>query len=530
MENHNKQKNKGITGLWNRIRKSQGIIPFPVVVVLLVLLLAAEILFSLLVVHLGILPGQYIALICVVLAAIDAGVLALLGNKKCGRKRYVTGLIVTMLMLIVLVPGSYFINNADNALQKLTRESEQWEEYSVIASKDSAAESVSDIRGKTVYVLGSEDKMSVEAREKLVTEADVELNDKEKDIVSLGSRIWDEKGISHDDLVLMSESQYDMVCEQIKGYKKNSKIIFTEKVMRRSDKYSSDVDVTKDPFNVYITGIDVWGDIDKVSRSDVNMIVTINPQTRTILLTSMPRDSYVPLHSFGQLDKLTHSGIYGVDETLNTVTDWLGVDFDYYVKVNFSMVVKLIDAMGGIAVYSDHEFTSSVKPQYTYFKGENHLGGYRALYFARERHSFEKSDEDRIKNQQKVMEGIIKKITTHKEILLNYDELLGIVAENMATNFSDRDFKRLARMQLSDMDTKWTVETYSIDGDDASRGTYSMGMGRELFVSLPKEESVEKAKEKIHDVMYPAQSEEEQQPDDLGDLLLDQQQNTEEGK
>ena len=178
MENHNKQKNKGIPGLWNRIRKSQGIIPFPVVVVLLVLLLAAEILFSLLVVHLGILPGQYIALICVVLAAIDAGVLALLGNKKCGRKRYVTGLIVTMLMLIVLVPGSYFINNADNALQKLTRESEQWEEYSVIASKDSAAESVSDIKGKTVYVLGSEDKMSVEAREKLVTEADVELNDK----------------------------------------------------------------------------------------------------------------------------------------------------------------------------------------------------------------------------------------------------------------------------------------------------------------------------------------------------------------
>ena len=237
----------------------------------------------------------------------------------------------------------------------------------------------------------------------------------------------------------------------------------------------------------------------------------------------MPRDSYVTLHSFGQLDKLTHSGIYGVEETLNTVSDWLGVDFDYYVKVNFSMVVKLIDAMGGIAVYSDYDFTSSVKPEYSYFKGKNRVGGLRALYFARERHSFEKSDEQRIKNQQKVMEGIITKVTTHKEILLNYEELLGIVAENMATNFSDRDLKKLARMQLSDMDTPWTVETYSIDGDDASRCTYSMGMGRELFVSIPKEDSVEKAKEKIHDVMYPAEEEEETQPDDLGDLILDQQ-------
>ena len=507
-----------------RIRTTGTVIPFPVVIFLLLLLLAAEVLFTVMVVHLGILPGQYIALIAVVLAAVDAGIIALLGNKKRGRKRYVTGLIVTMLTLIVLVPGAYFVNNADNALQNLTRESQQWEKYSVITSADNPVESVSDIRGKTVYVLDSQDKMSVEAREKLVTKADVELNDDEKDVISLGSRVWDEKKRSGDDLILMSESQYDMVCEQIKGYKKNSKIIFTEKIMRRSDKYSSDVDVTKDPFNVYITGIDVWGEIDKVSRSDVNMIVTINPQTRTVLLTSMPRDSYVPLHSFGQLDKLTHSGIYGVDETLNTVTDWLGVDFDYYVKVNFSMVVKLIDAMGGIAVYSDYDFTSSVKPEYSYFKGKNRLGGLRALYFARERHSFEQSDEQRIKNQQKVMEGIITKVTTHKEILLNYDELLSIVAENMATNFSDRDLKKLARMQLNDMDTKWTVETYSIDGDDASRGTYSMGMGRELFVSIPKEETVEKAKEKIHDVMYPAQANEEEPSDDLEDLILDQQQ------
>ena len=251
------------------------------------------------------------------------------------------------------------------------------------------------------------------------------------------------------------------------------------------------------------------------------MIVTINPQTRTILLTSMPRDSYVPLHSFGQLDKLTHSGIYGVDETLNTVSDWLGVKFDYYVKCNFTMVVRLIDAMGGIAVYSDHDFHSSLKPQYYYFKGKNRLGGYRALYFARERKSFEKSDEQRILNQQRVMEGIINKVTTHKEILLNYKELLGIVAENMATNLSDQDLAALARMQLSDMDTKWTVETYAITGDGATRGTYSMGMGRGLYVSIPHEDTVAEAKKRIHDVMYPPAVEDDPKTD-MEKLVEDQ--------
>lgn len=512
------------TGIWNRMKTTQSAIPFPIVVVLLLMLLAVEIIFVMMTVRIGILPGQYLALIIVVLAAIDAGIIALLANTGCGRKRYYTGLIITVLLMILLVPGAYFINDADAALKNLTRESQQWEKYEVITASDNEVESVDNIKGQTVYVLKGDDKMSVEARERLVTKADVELDDSEEDIISLGSRVLDEKGNAHDDLILVSASQYEMLCDEIKGFKKGTKVIHTQKIKKRSDKFSSDVDVTKDPFNVYVTGIDIWGEIDKVSRSDVNMIVTINPQTRTILLTSMPRDSYVTLHSFGQLDKLTHSGIYGVDETLDTVSDWLGVNFDYYVKVNFTMVVNLIDAMGGITVESDYDFTSSVKPKYSYFKGKNKVGGYRALYFARERKSFEKSDEQRILNQQRVMEGIIKKVTTNKEILLNYKELLAIVADNMATNFSDEDLAALARMQLGNMDKKWTVKTYAIQGDGATRGTYSMGMGRGLYVSIPREETVEKAKENIHDVMYPP-AEEDTPKSDMEQLVEEQMQN-----
>jgi anionic cell wall polymer biosynthesis LytR-Cps2A-Psr (LCP) family protein len=214
-----------------------------------------------------------------------------------------------------------------------------------------------------------------------------------------------------------------------------------------------------------------------------------------------------------------------VDETLNTVSDWLDVDFDYYVKVNFSMVVKLINAMGGISVYSDYEFDSAIS-DWHYVKGKNRLSGKGALYFARERKAFEKSDEQRIRNQQKVMEGIINKVTSHKEILLNYRELLEIVAENMATNISDQDLKALAKMQLKDMDTKWTVEKYAIGGDGATMGTYSMGMGRGLYVSIPKEETVEEAKKRIHDVMYPPSEESEEEPKSEMEKLMEDQVDT----
>lgn len=511
-------------GLSARIRQNKEgkrRAPLPVLVLLLAVLLAAEILFCAKVIGLGILPGQYIALIIVVLLAIYAGVVALLFNKKGEKKRYYAGWIVSMLMLILLLPATYFVMDAGDALEKLIRESKQWEQYDLIAMSDSAYESVDDVTGKTVYVLPhNNNKMVVEAQEKLVTKADVSLDDSDADIMTLAERICDEKGNTRDELILVSDSQYGLMCDESKAFKKNSKIIYTEKIMRRSDATNPDIDVTKDPFNIYMTGIDIWGEIDKVSRSDVNMIVTINPQTRTILLTSMPRDSYIPLHSYGQLDKLTHSGIYGVDETLNTVSDWLGVDFDYYVKVNFTMVVKLINAMGGISVYSDYEFDSAIS-DWHYVKGKNRLSGKGALYFARERKAFEKSDEQRIKNQQKVMEGIINKVTSHKEILLNYRELLSIVSENMATNLSDKDLKALARMQLKDMDTKWTVEKYSIQGDGATMGTYSMGMNRPLYVSVPREKTVEEAKKRIHDVMYP-EFEEEEPKSEMEKLVKDQ--------
>ncbi len=489
----------------------QSEIPFPVILAVLIIAALLEAAVIGMAIYIGVLPIMYLILVIVIFLAIDVGLYSLIANRKMKKKRFYTGMILTVLLMILLLPMGYFLYSTGDALQKISSMRDQFEEYDVIALKDSSYESLDDIKGKTVYALGSQSKMNVEAREKLITAADVEYSDA-TDIMALGNRLVDDQGNLHDDLILVSQSYYDMQCEEIEGFKKNTKKIYSMDVMKRSSNSSRKINPTKDPFNVYITGIDAWGSIDKVSRSDVNMIVTINPQTRQILMTSIPRDCYIPLHSFGEMDKLTHSGIYGVDETLETVQDWLDVDMDYYVKLNFTMVVLLINEIDGIDVYSDKAFKSSVSG-FTYEKGMNHMRGKKALFFARERKSFEKGDAERIKNQQKVLKALIRKVTSSRVILTSYPDILEVVSDNMTTNISRREMAALARMQLRDMDTKWNIQMTQVKCDEANRGTYSMGMGRELFVNIPKEESVEKVKQQIHDVMYPAQ--EKENPMDL---------------
>lgn len=257
-----------------------------------------------------------------------------------------------------------------------------------------------------------------------------------------------------------------------------------------------------EPFNLLISGIDSREDInDDFARSDVNMIVTVNPQTKTIFLTSMPRDSYVPLHMNGQMDKLTHSGVYGIDETINTIQDWLNVDIDYYARVDFKMFKNLIDAVGGVRVYNDTDFISHPKGWH-YKKGWHDMDGSFALWFVRERKSFEEKDEKRIRNQQKVVKALITKVTSSKTLMLNYLDILAAVEDNMQTDMSRSEISALAKMQIADM-SEWTIKRQCVEGEDAEKGTWSMGPNRPLFVSIPDEESVKEVTKTINETLKP---------------------------
>ncbi len=282
-------------------------------------------------------------------------------------------------------------------------------------------------------------------------------------------------------------------------------IQFLDKVS--TSQHKTPVEVTEKPFNIYITGIDTYGTIDKQGRSDVNMLVTVNPKTHQILLTSIPRDYKIRLKKHkNAVDKLTHTGFYGVDDTLTSVESLLDTKINYYVKVNFSTVAEFINAIGGVDVHSDYTFVTG---DYGYGeggvrikKGKNHLDGATALSFARERHAFKDGDNQRIKNQQLVFEAVLKKAMTSKTMLLKYNKLLKTLTWYFEMNLSSEEIRSLVKMQISNLNesTKWTVEKNTLSGFDSEQQTYSAGRA---YVMEDDPESIEHAKNKIQDILTP---------------------------
>ena len=268
---------------------------------------------------------------------------------------------------------------------------------------------------------------------------------------------------------------------------------------------SSDVDVTAQPFNIYVSGIDRWAGEDDLDRSDVNMIITVHPITKKVMLTSIPRDAYVKLHTAQAMDKLTHSGVYGVDETLNTVEDWLGVDLNYYVKLNFSAMRGIINAIGGIDVYSPVAFDSDIS-DCSYQKGWNHLNGREALYFARERHAFEGQDAERVENQQRVVKAIIKKMTSSTDVLSNYGEIMKVAGTNMETNMGYNKIQSLIKMQMSDLAT-WNIDTQKMEGEYGMNYVASLSSKRQYSVYYVEQESIDKCLEGMDAIMNPTEEE-----------------------
>ena len=280
---------------------------------------------------------------------------------------------------------------------------------------------------------------------------------------------------------------------------------FLEKVSRTDNKKA--VEITEKPFNIYITGMDTYGTIDMKGRSDVNMIVTVNPKTRKILLTSIPRDYEINLKKHDNaIDKLTHTGFYGVDDTLTSVEDLLDIKLNYYIKVNFTTVDKFIDAIGGITVYSDYEFKTGnyghgEKPVHI-VKGENKLDGPSALSFARERHAFKDGDNQRVKNQQKVFQAVIENGLKNKKVIMKYTKVLDALQPYFRMNISSDEIRALVKLQLQyNLDDKhWTIEKNYLEGHDSFKNTYS---GSNAYVMSPDKESIANAKKKIKDVMNP---------------------------
>ena len=304
--------------------------------------------------------------------------------------------------------------------------------------------------------------------------------------------------LAGDTKAIILNSVFENIIEsEYPDYASKIKKIYTKELTKTVE---TPKDVKGDSFNVYISGIDTYGPISSVSRSDVNIIMTVNRETKKILLTTTPRDSYVPIADGGnnQKDKLTHAGIYGVDASIHTLENLYGIDLNYYARLNFTSFLKLIDLLGGVDVYNDQEFTAHTNGKF-YSVGNVHLDSEQALGFVRERYSLADGDRDRGRNQQKVIVAILQKLTS-TEALKNYDGIIKGLQDSIQTNMPLETMMKLVNAQLE------SGGTYKINSQDL-KGTGRMDLPSyampesNLYMMEISDSSLESVKVAINDVI-----------------------------
>lgn len=405
--------------------------------------------------------------------------------KAKNKKIRLTGKILIIIFCLLLIPLNYTFSKTMNALAK-TETHVETDSVSIIVKANSTYQYTQDLKGKVYSTLATDDKSVDKTIEKLQTENNENIQPKVySGVLTLVNALYN----NDVDCIIINESYRAMIEEDFPNFSSDTRVIYSKQYVTEINSPENS-DITRNTFNVYVSGIDTYGSITTKSRSDVNMIMTVNPTTKTILLTSIPRDYYIPFNVLGgQRDKLTHSGLYGVNETMQNVASYFGIDIDYFIRVNFDSLIDIVDSLGGIEVYNPQAFKN-------FEVGKITLNGEEALAFSRERYSFEDGDKERGRNQMRVITGIINKVLS-PAIISNYSELMDKLHVSFQTNMPDEQIISLVRMQLDDM-SPWTIQQQSVNGNGQT--LYSPIYGSNLYMMVPDDKSVENAKVKINEL------------------------------
>ena len=459
MEHHHKRKrNKNMAGK---------------LITILQLILSAGLL--ILVWNSGMVPGLYLALL-------GGGLLLLFAVTFClqyvkSKVKY-AGMVISILISIGLAVGIVYFLRIQQTMADVGGATYKTDNMIVVVKASDPAESILDAAN---YRFGYQTSVDQENNDKMLddvqTVAGRELKLSEYDTVTdlanglLSGQI---------EAAIYNEAFDGIIEESIEDYKDQVKILYQYGIETEIQQEDTNVEA---PFNVYISGIDVSGPITTNSRSDVNIIMTVNPNTKKILLTTTPRDYYVTIPNISgeQRDKLTHAGIYGVDASMATLEQLYGIDISYYARVNFTSLITIVDALGGVDVNSEYAFSAG---GYDFVQGTNHLDGKAALAFSRERHSFESGDNQRGKNQEAVLTAILQKAMS-PAILTSANQILSQVSDSVETNMTQDEMAKFINMQLSD-GAGWTIVSTAATGTGDNQACFSSG-SQLLYVMWPDE-------------------------------------------
>lgn len=455
--------------------------------------LVASIGFIIAVLILNMLPGKYLAVFALVVLIVF--LLILLTQLKA--EGYgIAGKLISVFMSAVLVFGSYYVVKANTMVAAISGGDTKVDKVVVAVLKDNPAETIEDAAGYSFGVQyamkGDEIRGTVsEINTKLESEiATVEYNGLSEQAAALQS--------GEVDAIIYNEAYAAILEEAFEGYSDSVKIIYSHEVESVIKNIAIDVKVKEEPFVVYISGIDVYGAIETNSRSDVNILAVVNPETHQVLLVTTPRDYYVAIPGVtgGARDKLTHAGIYGVDASMATLGELYDTEIQFYARVNFTSLIQMVDALGGVDVYSEFAFTTSSDSGLVMdvVQGMNHFDGKQALAFSRERQHLASGDYQRGKNQQAVIKAMIEKAIS-PAILVGANGILESVSGNVDTNMSAEQIQSLIKSQL-DNGQGWNIVSVAAEGTGDMQYCYSYS-GAPLSVAWPNEESVAAIREQI---------------------------------
>ena len=467
--------------------KNKGIWFFRAIAIISIIIF---IVFGIMLYVLDMIPFKYLIIFYIVFGLLYLYLFITSFPKKIKNKFKISSCVFLILFGTIFGVGIKYLNDTMDFVGVISKDLFQKEVYYVMTLENSKYKDIKDLDGKSIGIYSSKNstKASNELNKKIKN-----ISKEYKNVVELFEDLQDNKI----DAVLINESTKNLLDTDLADMKLKLKEIYKVYVSIEKTDIVKVVDITKKPFNIYVAGGDAYGSIDNVTNTDVNMIITVDPVNRKVLLTSIPRDYYVNLPSFGDdaYDKLTHAGYYGIEESAKAIENLLDIDINYYVKVNFSTIEGVIDAIGGVDVYVDKGFTAS-DGSYTFVTGYNHMNGKKALRFARERKSFSNGDVQRVKNQQKVLTAIINKVTSSTTLVTNFSQILDSVGNSFSTNMETKSINRFIKMQLNNMQG-WNIESQNLIGTDLyTKNTYTYP-NLELYVMKQDEESVRVTKEKI---------------------------------
>ncbi len=412
------------------------------------------------------------------------------------REKFASTLVMLIIFSTLFMFGNYYIIKGVDTLNIMKNNSMQSKtNMGIVVLKDSELKSINELMGKQIIAPLELDRKNIDEYNKKIEKNGITL-----DINNAGS--YEKAALAlldgKTDAMFLNEAYMENISHVVKGFENKIRYIDEIEMVRQEENKSIDVETSQESFNVYISGVDNYGSIQNSSRSDVNIIVTVNPITKKILLTSVPRDSYVkiPIDGADRLDKLTHAGVYGVDKSIQTLENLLDIKVNYFSRVNFTSFINIVDTIGGIELQNPRSF-NTYDNSYYFEAGAVTLDGDKALSFSRERKNLPGGDNDRGKNQELVLQAIINKLMS-PTILSNYSSILDTVSPSVQTNMGSEKIIELVNMQLNN-NAKWDIylQTASGVGDEAS--CYAAG-GEVLYVTRLSDESVKHNIENIKNI------------------------------